>query len=137
MNPNTIEDAFSGLPGAAGDMIEGGGEYLIWRHQQVGNRRVEADNAMGSDPGGTTWETDDRYVEAAKQGLDFYGQFVPVQGDLLVRLAGAPDSKASAQNAREIGYYRVVGVNVRRTKDGKVAHVKIETEADRSGQWSS
>jgi hypothetical protein len=137
VDPDVFEDAFDNLPEEGHNIIEGTGEFILWRHQHVGDRRAESRNAMGMDPAGTTWETDDRYVEATKQGLDFYGQFLPIKGDLLVRLASSPQSRSEAREAREIGYYNVITSHARRTGTGELAHVRIETEPDRSGQWSS
>lgn len=126
MNPNSIEDAFSQLPSAADDMMQGRGEYIVWEHQEIGNRRTDAKNAMGMNAEDEFWEMDRRIVRASKQGRTFYGQFIPIRGDKLNRLAGAPQSKQAAKQAREVDSYTVQGAETWRTEDGDIAYVEIE-----------
>ena len=136
MKADTIESLLQRLPSDAGNAIEGGGEYIRWRHQQYGNRRPEADNAMGMDPKGMTFKADDRHVQANRQKEMFFCQFIPIRGDLLITLRGAPQDEASARDAPELGYHRVKTIkDIRRTNDGKLIYCKVETTPDHSGQW--
>lgn len=131
----SVKSAFREMPKLTQDYLEGAGVYLRWRHQDVGNRTLRSDNAMGTDPTGMTFETQDYHKKARKQGTIFYSQFVPIEGDLLITLKGGPTTKDAALKSKPAGYYVVTAVTSRRADDGSLVYCKVETEPDHSGQW--
>lgn len=136
MNPGSIEHLLNRMSSDAEDQILGGGQYVRWRHQKIGERRIESDNAMGMDPEGMIYEADDRHRMATKQKLVFFAQFIPIRGDLIITLRGAPQTKFAARQAPELAYFKVKEIqDVRRTNDGELIHCKFKTKPDHSGQW--
>lgn len=143
---SSIERAMKGamrrLPNTASQMIEAQSEFAIWKHQQVGERNPLSDNAMGIDPAGRYWKTKDHPVKIQRQGIDqdgrsiIYGKFEPILGDLIVTLAGRPQTADAALRSQRVGIYRVVDYDVRRDPDEKIVYTKIFVVPDRSGQNS-
>lgn len=125
---------------------EGSGRWILWRHLRYGDRHSGSDNAMGTDPNRQVFRTDDHVVRARyfkATGYDyphqFYGQFVPVEGDLLITLRGAPTTEESAHTAVEqerfVGRFRVKKVDPYRTGGADLVTCEIQAVADDTGQW--
>jgi hypothetical protein len=138
-----MRSALDQLKSATHDIIESTDEFAIWRHQIVGKRNPRAENHMGEDPSGFHWQTKDFVVRIRQQDLDdlgrkiFYARIEPVHHDLLITVAGAPQTEREVLDARKTGYYRVIDHRTHRTSDRELISTKIITEPDRSGQWGS
>lgn len=138
---SAIRNAQNMLNSSAQAMIEASGEYILWRHQLIGQRNPLSDNALGIDPGGKVWKTKDFIVHGIRQGQDqkdrhvFYIQGEPIVSDLLITLQGLPKTKEQARYAPRAGYFKIVDTDVRRTPENRIIYTKCIVVPDRTGQW--
>lgn len=130
------------LETTAAEVIAAHDEYVLWRHQIVGDPNPLADNPFGEDPDAFRWRTRDYYVCASVQGEDSRGykrfylsDAVPVKGDLLVTLQGPPASQDAARLAAHISYYRVEAVDSRRAPSGELVYALVSAKMDYSGKY--
>ena len=136
MNPDLIDNQLDRLDGSISDHLEGGGQFVRWRHQRIGDRRLESENAHGTDPDGTTHKTDDRHRRAIIDEESIFGKFIPVQGDLVITLRGRPATRKQAESASPVSYYRVTSTpKEHRDRHGTLLICEFEVALDRSGQW--
>jgi hypothetical protein len=136
MNPDVIANALEKTSGHLGDHLDGGGQFVRWRHQKIGDRRIESENAQGMDPEGTTHQTQDRHRRAVIDEDSMFGKFIPVQGDLVITLRGRPSTRKQAKSASPATYYKVTNTPVEhRDRNGILMICEFEVTLDRSGQW--
>lgn len=136
MDPSVVANQLDGLSDQLGDHLEGGGEFIRWRHQNLRQRRLESQNAHGTDPDGTTHQTEDRHRRAVLDEESAYGKFIPIQGDLIITLRGAPSTKKQAQSASPASYYKVQSTPMEhRDRNGQLLICEFEISLDRTGQW--
>lgn len=135
------EHAHSFAQESASQSRRAAGEWAIWRRQIIGDRRPEADNAMGADMDGTTFRTVDHPIQISEGGTDHHGEksfFVSApcgQGDLILRKQGNPQTPEDAREADFSYVYRVKDYDLKHDSEGKLIYNKITVEPDRSGQW--
>lgn len=127
------DQSLSSLPETADDFTAGGGEYVIWRHQDLTQRSEGSKVASGVDPTGTDFETTDYAVQATREPDDeqtiFRAQVAPAVGDLIITLYGRPDTKHEAFEAEAAAFYRVTNTDEHR-QDGKLVLCRIYAEKD-------
>jgi len=126
---------------AARQAIQAEGEWGIWRRQKIGERRPQADNAMGTDVAGTTFETVDHPIQLQEGGPDHDGEksfFVSApctSGDFIVQKRGTPQTPEDARAADMRSVYRVTSYNLKHDSEGNLVYNKVTVVPDRSGQW--
>lgn len=147
ISPQPISQLLNDSIQHMGAINKGSGRWILWRHLRYGDRHAGSDNSLGSDPNRQVFNTNSKIVRAryfnTQEGDHphiFYGQFVPVEGDLLVTLRGAPTTKESAEqavrNERFVGYFRVKSVADYRTGAADLVTCEIKTVADDTGRWA-
>jgi len=133
------EQAFSELEETADEMIGGGKELVIWRHQDFTDRKEGSQTASGVNPTGTDFDNVDYVAEALRQPTGdatiFRAQVAPSIGDLIITLRGAPKTRAEALQADAAGFYSVTDVQDHR-KAGELVYARIETELDQTRSYS-
>jgi hypothetical protein len=139
---NAIQKAQKQLGAAAADLVGAADEWVIWRRQIVGARNPLADTAMGVDPRGLVWKTEDLLVQASVQGhssdgkVVVHSRIVPIPGDLLIRLVGQPQTEQEAVVAARSQHLRVADTpDVRRDSTGTIIMTRILCETDQSGHY--
>lgn len=133
------KQVFSDLEETADETIEGGHEWVVWRHQDFTERDPGSEIASGINPTGTDFETTDYAVQALRSPEDdrvvFHAQIAPSQGDLIITLRGNPRTREEALQADAAGFYCVNDTDEWR-QDGELVTCIIETELDQMRDYS-
>jgi hypothetical protein len=136
IDPDLVNAQLGRLDDSISDHLAGGGQFVRWRHQRIGDRTFGSQNAHGMDPGGMEHTTDDRHKRAIIDEDSMVAEFIPVQGDLIITLRGAPRTVKQAEAATPVSYYKVTTTpKEHRDRNGKLLCCTFEISLDRSGQW--
>jgi len=133
------DESLSRLAEASDEMTSGFGEFVIWRHQDLTDRKAGSKTASGINPTGTDFETTDYAVEAVRDPNEeetiFRANVMPTKGDLIITLRGNPQTRWEALEAEAADFYCVIDAEDYR-QDERLSLCRIRTELDQNRDYA-